>query len=118
MKREPQTEVKTPSETKALTGPVDGADLFKTKGCVACHSLDGSKKIGPSLKGIYQSTQKVVTDGRTREVTADEAYLRNSIENPSADVVEGFRPGLMPPFGKMLTTDEVEALVKYLKEIK
>lgn len=118
MKREPETEVKTPSETKALTGPVDGADLFKTKGCVACHSLDGSKKIGPSLKGIYQSTQKVVTDGRTREVTADETYLRNSIENPSADVVEGFRPGLMPPFGKMLTTDEVEALVKYLKEIK
>lgn len=117
MKTEP--EVKISSETKPpAAGPLDGAALFKTKGCVACHSLDGSEKIGPTLKGIYQSSQKVVTDGKRREVTADEAYLRRSIQNPNADVVEGFRSGLMPPFGEMLSAEEVEALVKYLKEIR
>jgi cytochrome c oxidase subunit 2 len=108
----------TPPKTKPQAGPVDGATLFKTKGCVACHSLDGSKKVGPSLKGLYQSTQTVVTGGKTRKVTADEAYLRRSIQDPNADVVEGFQPGIMPPFGKLLAPDEVEALVKYLKEVK
>jgi cytochrome c oxidase subunit 2 len=105
-------------ETKTQAGPPDGETLYKTRGCVGCHSLDGSKKVGPTLKGLYESTQKVVTEGKLREVTADEAYLRNSIENPNADVVEGFRPGIMPPFGKTLSPEEVEALVKYLKEIR
>jgi cytochrome c oxidase subunit 2 len=106
------------AKTEVPAGPVDGATLFNTKGCVACHSLDGSKKVGPSLKGIYRSPQKVVTNGKTREVIADEAYLRDSIRNPDADVLEGFRPGLMPPFGKTLSPGEVDALVNYLKEIK
>ena len=109
---------KAPERAKAASGPPDGSVLFKTKGCVACHSLDGSRKVGPSLKGIYQSTQKVVTDGKTREVTADEAYLRRSIKSPNADVVEGFRQGIMPPFGASLSDAEVDALVTYLRSLK
>lgn len=108
----------TPPAATLPAGPPDGAALFKTKGCIACHSLDGSKKVGPSLKGIYQSTQKVVTDGKVREVTADEEYLHRSIHDPNADVVEGFPSNVMPPFGKMLTQGEIDALVKYLKGVK
>lgn len=113
---EPKSEAQTKSS--ASTETPDGATLFKTKGCTACHSLDGTRKIGPSLKGIFGSTQKVVTDGKTREVTADEAYLKRSIEQPNADVVEGFPSSVMPPFGTMLKPDEVKALVTYLKGIK
>lgn len=117
-KTQAQSAAKPAPETETKAGPPDGAALFNSKGCTACHSLDGSKRIGPSLKGIYQSTQKVVTDGKAREVVADETYLRRSIETPNADVVEGFQPGLMPQFGKMLKPDEVEALVTYLKGVK
>ncbi|MDM5271909.1 cytochrome c oxidase subunit II [Sulfurovum sp. zt1-1] len=115
-KAEPEVKMPIPTEVKEKTP--DGATLFSTKGCIGCHSLDGSQRIGPSLKGIYQSTQKVVTDGKLREVVADEAYLHHSIENPNADIVEGFPPGLMPQFGKMLSSDEIDALVEYLKGVK
>ena len=124
--RAPVTEAKTEAEPKAeaqaetasASAPLDGATLYKTKGCIACHSLDGSKKVGPSFKGLYGSRVKVVTDGKTHELTADETYLSRSIEHPNADVVEGFPPGVMPDFGKMLKPDEVEALVTYLKGVK
>ncbi len=106
------------AQDKKQAVPLSGAALFKTKGCVGCHSLDGSKMIGPSLKGIYNSKQKVMTNGKLREVTADEAYLHNSIQNPNADIVEGFPANTMPPFGKMLSQDEIKALVVYLKSVK
>jgi len=113
VKTEPKTEPKAVAPSEA-----DGTTLFKTKGCIACHSLDGTKKIGPSLKGIYGSVRKVLTDGKMREVKADEAYLHTSIHDPNADVVEGFPPNIMPPFGKMLTQAEIDALVNYIKEIQ
>jgi len=109
--------VKTEPQAATPSKP-DGATLFKTKSCAACHSLDGTKKIGPSFKGIYGSVRKVLTDGKMREVKADEAYLHTSIHDPNADVVEGFPPNIMPPFGKMLTQAEIDALVNYIKEIK
>lgn len=117
-KRQSAAEPETAPKTEVPAGPPDGATLFKTKGCIACHSLDGSKRVGPSLKGIYRRTQKVLTDGKAREVAADETYLKRSIEHPNADVVEGFPQGVMPQFGKTLGSDEVEALVAYLKELK
>ncbi|WP_345970514.1 cytochrome c oxidase subunit II [Sulfurimonas sp. HSL1-6] len=111
------TEAEPTAPQKASAAP-DGATLFNAKGCGACHSLDGTKKLGPTLKGLYGSKLTVVTDGKSREVTADEAYLRSSLETPNADVVEGFAPGLMPPFGKMLSAEEIETLVTYMKELK
>jgi cytochrome c oxidase subunit II len=117
-KTETEPKAEAQAEAAAAPAPLNGATLFKTKGCIACHSLDGSKKVGPSLKGIFQSRQTVVTDGKRREVTADAAYLRRSIEHPNADIVAGFPRGVMPEFGKMLKPDEVAALVNYLKGVK
>lgn len=112
-----EPEVKTPLKNEVQELPLDGATLFNTKGCIGCHSLDGSKRVGPSLKGIYQSRQSVISEGKLREVTADEIYLYNSIHTPNADVVEGFEPGIMPPFGEILSEEEIKALVEYLKGI-
>ena len=58
-----------------------------------------------------------LTDGTT--VTADEAYLKESIISPDAKVVKGFAPGIMPKnFGDKLKPDQIEALIEYMKTLK
>jgi cytochrome c oxidase subunit 2 len=88
------------------------AQLLETKGCTACHSLDGSPGIGPTFKGAYGRTQKM-TDGST--VTVDENYLRESIVDPDEKIVAGFDP-LMPK--TPLTDKEIKEIVDYLKTLK
>lgn len=99
----------------ARTNLVDrGRELFNSKGCMACHSLDGSAKVGPSHKGIFGRKEEL-TDGST--VTVDENYIRESIENPQAKIVKGFNP-VMPPFKGMLNEEEMNALIAFLKSVK
>jgi cytochrome c oxidase subunit 2 len=97
-------------------GPPAGTQLLKLKGCVACHSIDGSKLIGPSFKGVLGRTEKVVTDGVVREITVDEEYIRKSILEPNADLVEGYQ-ALMPAQGDLLTAEEIEAIIEVIKEL-
>ena len=95
----------------------DGAKLFQEKGCFACHSTDGTAKVGPTLKGIFGHKTTVLTAGKERQVIVDDAYLKTSILDPQADVVKGFPP-VMPPQKGLLTDEEVGALVDYLKTLK
>jgi cytochrome c oxidase subunit 2 len=69
-----------------------GERVFKLKGCVACHSTDGSKLVGPTWKGLFDSKLVVIADDQETPVTADEAYLRRSISHPPKEVVKGFAP--------------------------
>jgi cytochrome c oxidase subunit 2 len=94
----------------------DGGKLAKEKGCLACHSLDGSRGVGPTFKGLYGSTVKVTKNGKPMTVVADEAYLKEMIRMPGTLVVEGFQP-IMPSFPD-LKDDEVEALVEFIETIK
>ena len=94
----------------------DGAKLAKEKGCLACHSLDGSRGVGPSFKGLYQRRVTVRQNGMRLTVTVDDAYLRESIRQPGAKVVEGFQP-VMPAIPD-LRDEEVEALVEFIEEVR
>ncbi len=94
----------------------DGAKLAKEKGCLPCHSLDGSRGAGPSFKGLYNSRVTVLQNGTRLTVTADDAYLRESIRAPNAKVVEGYQP-IMPALSE-LKDEEVEALVEFIKNLK
>lgn len=94
----------------------DGAKLAKEKGCLTCHSLDGSKGVGPTFKGLYNSRVTVRQNGTVLTVTADDAYLRESIRAPAAKVVEGFQP-IMPTLPE-LTDDDVTALVEFIEGVK
>ncbi len=94
-----------------------GRELMEVKGCLGCHSLDGSKIVGPSFKGIFGRTAQVVTDGKEREIVVDEDYLRRSILKPNADVVAGY-PGIMPSQEGLLTDSEFDAIIQYLKTLE
>jgi cytochrome c oxidase subunit 2 len=97
--------------------PSAGPQLFQEKGCKVCHSIDGATGIGPTVKGLFGKTVTVLTDGKERRVMADEVYLRKSISEPNADVVVGFPP-IMPSQKGLLTDQEIDALIDYLKELK
>jgi mono/diheme cytochrome c family protein len=89
-----------------------GEQLFASVGCAGCHRSDGAG-IGPSLNGIYNQPQ-TLTDGST--AVADEAFLIESILNPTAKVVEGYQP-IMPPYQGQLSDDQVAQLVEYIKSL-
>lgn len=88
-----------------------GEALFAKSGCVACHSLEGKKVIGPQLNGIF-GTEVELADGQ--KVSIDENYLRESILEPNAKIVKGFAP-MMPTMKGQLQESEVTALITYIK---
>jgi cytochrome c oxidase subunit 2 len=94
-----------------------GKRLSATKGCVACHSSDGTRLVGPSFKGVYGLREIVTRDGEEYEITVDEDYLRRSIREPNAEIVKGYQ-ALMPPTDGLVTDDEIEALIAYIKSLK
>ena len=94
--------------------PEQGAKLVQVKGCVACHSLDGSSKIGPSYKGIF-GKEVELTDGS--KVVVDENYIRESVRKPQAKIVKGFNP-VMPPYTpEMIGEEDINAIVAYIKSL-
>lgn len=95
-----------------------GQKIMKTIGCFACHTVDGSKLVGPSLKGLYGSKQEVTTNGSDHEIVADEEYITRSIFDPNADIVKGFNKGLMQPYKGQLSEDDVKQIIEYLKTLK
>jgi cytochrome c oxidase subunit II len=83
----------------------EGEEIFTAQGCGSCHALaaaNASGTVGPDLGQLEN---------------ADEASVRESIVDPSAEVEQGFPDGVMPAdFGDKLSPEELDALVKYLLE--
>ncbi|MBW8888261.1 MAG: cytochrome c oxidase subunit II [Fibrobacteres bacterium] len=98
---------------KGKTPEQFGALLYQKRGCNACHSIDGSKGVGPSWKGLY-GRQETTNMGM---VMVDEAYLKESMMVPTAKVVTGFQP-VMPVFQGVLSDREIAALMAYIKSLK
>ncbi|MCC6673916.1 MAG: c-type cytochrome [Thermomicrobiales bacterium] len=82
--------------------------------CLACHTIDGSQAVGPTWKGLYGSKVEL-EDGST--VVADAAYLIESIKDPNAKVVKGFPAGAMPPYGSILSDENIADLVAYIETL-
>ncbi|HKS38546.1 MAG TPA: DUF6797 domain-containing protein [Verrucomicrobiae bacterium] len=97
----------------------EGKRLAELMGCVACHSADGSTlgKVGPSWKGLFGSERELLGGGRA---VANEAYLRESIKEPAVKVVRDFEKSDtgMPSYEGVITDEQIEALVLYLKTLK
>jgi cytochrome c oxidase subunit 2 len=95
-----------------------GLQVMRTYGCLACHSLDGTEGVGPSYKGIYGKEVTVISDGEERTVTVDEEYITRSIYEPNADIVKGFNKGQMQTYEGMVSEEEIDKIVAYLKTLK
>jgi cytochrome c oxidase subunit II len=102
----------TPPTTADASADARGMELLETHLCTACHSVDGSDGVGPTLKGLY-GTRRTLVDGST--VTADEAYLRESLVSPAVKIVKNFDDS-MPP--AEIPPDELEAIIEYMKRLK
>ena len=89
-----------------------GAKLFQQHACNSCHRPDSLAR-GPHLQGLYGRPVHLA-DGRT--IVADESYIRESIVNPAAKIVEGFQP-IMPTFQGLIDEDGLLALVAYIRSL-
>ena len=103
----------TPAPSTAGAGG-PGADLYQSMGCIGCHDGSSGSGIAPTLYGIYGKPVQL-EGGQT--VTADDAYIRESILNPTAKVVKGFTP-IMPSFQGKLNDTQIQQLIDYIKSLK
>ncbi len=106
--------VKNKNLLKGGVNAAAGQKVFQSMACMTCHSIDGAKSHGPTLLGIHGSQRRI--KGVENSVTADDAYILESIQSPNAKVVEGFPENYMPPY--QLKEKEYKALLLYLKSLK
>jgi cytochrome c oxidase subunit 2 len=102
-------------EAAAAAEGGEGLQLLQSKGCLGCHTTDGTRKVGPTFKGLYGSMVTVITDGKERTIRADEEYIRRSVLDPKADVAKGYPP-IMPTLP--VTGKELDEIVEYLETLK
>src|ERR1700722_7029331 len=95
-------------------GPLSGTgqQVYAQLGCASCHRSDAPSR-GPTLAGVFGSSVRL-EDGRT--VTADENYIRESILDPGAKIVNGYKP-IMPTFQGLVSEEQLNALVAYVKSL-
>ena len=103
-------------QTRPSDDPVvRGQQVSQKYGCIACHSIDGSALVGPTWKGIYNHTV-TLADGTT--LTADENYLKESILNPGAKLVQGYANIMPANYADQLTDEQLSDLIEYMKSLK
>ncbi len=88
-----------------------GKKVLTAKGCLACHSVDGTRRVGPSFKGLW-GRMETLADGTS--VRVDEEYVRESVLKPGAKVVAGFA-NVMPPVP--LEERELQAVIAHLQTL-
>jgi cytochrome c oxidase subunit 2 len=106
--------IKSLSAAPQASGPgedlvAQGQQLAQSLGCLACHSVDGNKGVGPTWQGLYGSTVALADD---TSVKADEGYLKESVLNPAAKIVKGYAP-VMPALKP--SDKELDALIAFIK---
>src|SRR5215510_14137096 len=99
--------------TGNVTPATAGQQLFQTLGCASCHGANGEGGRGPTLIGIFGNTTQLQNG---QKVVVNEEYVRESITNPQAKLVNGFGP-IMPTFQGQVSEDQLVQLVAYIKSL-
>ena len=71
------------TKNKSLTND-EGKKILTNNACFGCHSIDGSKLVGPSFKNFFLAQHTVITEGKERTISATDAYLTKSIFEPNS----------------------------------
>jgi cytochrome c oxidase subunit 2 len=104
------------ASVSALPG-APGLAIMKIQGCLACHSSDGSKIVGPTYLNLFGSQQTVIREGTAVTVTVDEAYVRQMILDPASQVVKGYPKGLMQSYKGKVSDADITKIIEYLKTL-
>jgi cytochrome c oxidase subunit 2 len=105
----------SPPPGPAIEDPIEiGRDSYQRRGCVACHSLDGTIRVAPSWKGLWGKTVALEGGGT---VVVDEAFVRESILQPQAKLEKGY-PASMPSYEGALAEAELAAFVALIKSLQ
>ena len=99
--------------TNQQSPAVAGQQLYQTLGCVSCHGASGEGGRGPAVGGIF-GRQVFLNNGQT--IKADEAYIRESIVNPQAKLVNGFGP-IMPTFQGQISEEQLVQILAFIKSL-
>jgi cytochrome c oxidase subunit 2 len=92
----------------------EGRRIAGDQGCLKCHSLDGTRHIGPTWVDLYMRQERLDSG---KEIVADEAYLTKSMMDPGADIAKGFQ-NVMPTYQGKLAPPEAAAIVEFIKSLK
>ncbi len=92
-----------------------GLELLEQNGCLGCHSQENQVLVGPSFKDTYNKKVMVTTGDKKIELLRDDKYLKDAILNPDKEIVDGFYPSIMPAFKGVLSDEDVNEIIKYLK---
>lgn len=90
-----------------------GAKIAAERGCLRCHTVDGTPHLGPTWAGVYGSMIELASGERVR---ADEAYLTESMMDPERRLRRGYEP-IMPTYLGLLDGGEIAALVEYIRSL-
>lgn len=103
--------------TEGSTAGEQGLAIMKFQGCLACHSTDGSKIVGPSYLGLYGKQQLVTRDGADVTITVDDEYIKRSILEPNAEIADGYPKGLMQSYKGKISDADLSKIIEYLKSL-
>jgi cytochrome c oxidase subunit 2 len=95
----------------------EGLKVLKANNCLACHSLTGEKLVGPTFLNVYNSNRTIVIKGEEKVIQVDDQYIINSIYNPDDEIVKGYNKGLMQSYQKVVTDEEINEIIEYLKTL-
>lgn len=95
----------------------EGLAIMRFQGCMACHSSDGTKIVGPTYLDLFGKQVVVLRNGTEATVTADEEYIKKSIFDPDAEIVKGYPKGLMQNYTGKISDEDIAKIIEYLKAL-
>jgi cytochrome c oxidase subunit 2 len=104
------------ADLKVVSNDHPGMAVLKANACITCHSLDGTKVIGPSFKDMFGAKRTVLTDQGEKEVEVNADYIKRAIVDPNGEIVKGYNKGLMQSYKDVLKAEDIDKIVDYFKK--